>query len=338
MKFKYCVYIGRFEPFTKAHLQILRQALEQADKVVLVIGSHNKARNIKNPWTSEERKEMVLACLSEEESNRIKFVYMKDVLYNDFTWISNLQNGIAEATENAKDEDIALIGFKSDGSGYYLSLFPKWQYISCPTDYNFHATDARRLFFTHDLNWKQCVPSCVVKYLEGFKTTEEFAVLKEEFDYIAEYKEQWRGAPFQPLFVCVDALVRKSGYLLLVRRKSKVGKGLLALPGGFVKATETLEDAVLRELKDETSIKLSKDELRKNIASCKVFDAVGRSNRSRVLSHSYFIDLGSGPLPPVKGNTDLDKAFWLPINDVLNREGEFFEDHYHITTYFCSRS
>ena len=116
----------------------------------------------------------------------------------------------------------------------------------------------------------------------------------------------------------------------MVRRKGKLGKGLLALPGGFLNADEEIKDAALRELREETVIKVSKEDLELAIVDERVFAHPLRSLRGRTITSVFLINLKSGPLPKVKGNDDSEKSFWLPLNEVMQRESEFFEDHFQI--------
>lgn len=335
MKHEFAVFIGRFSPIHLGHLEILKKGFELAEKIVVVLGSHNRANNIKNPWSSDERMKMILASLTLEEANKVSFVKMKDYLYSDSMWISAMQNKIAEATNDS--EDIALIGFNSDESSYYLKLFPKWKYYNCPTKHDIHSTQIRASLFTKDSYYKKCVPLAVAQILLDWIETDTFKRLKEEFDFLAEYKEKWRGAPFQPTFCTVDSVVLRSGHILLVRRKGKLGNGLLALPGGFLNQDERIEDGAVRELKEETAIKLSKEELKNAIVDQKVFDAVQRSLRGRTLTFAFMFNLGAGDLPKVKGSDDAEKAFWCPLNEVLQREAEFFEDHFYIVQHFVNK-
>ena len=60
------VYVGRFQPFHNGHLALLRHALSVAPQGILVIGSAHQARTPKNPFSWQERAEMVrltLTCL-----------------------------------------------------------------------------------------------------------------------------------------------------------------------------------------------------------------------------------------------------------------------------------
>lgn len=327
-KFDYCIFIGRFSMFHSAHTAILQHALEIANEVVIVIGSAGGPRSVRNPWTAAERQEMIQSTLSSQDLNRVKFLHMKDYLYNNNLWVSVLQEKISQLTNDSSH--VALIGFESDETSFYLNLFPQFDYVEHGTEYKFHATDIRNRYFSYDVSYKSMVPTGVANFLEKFEKTSEFEALKKEKDYIDQYKEQWRGAPFPPTFLTVDNLVLKSGHILIVERGHNPGKGLLAMPGGFVNQKEKIEDAALRELKEETGIKINIPELRKAIKDSKVFDDPMRSARGRVISHTYFLDLGTGPLPKVRGSDDAAKAIWLPLNEFYLLENKFFEDHFHI--------
>ncbi|MCP9859000.1 adenylyltransferase/cytidyltransferase family protein [Cyanobium sp. Cruz-8D1] len=68
-----------------------------------------------------------------------------------------------------------------------------------------------------------------------------------------------------------------------------------------------------------------------------VFDAPGRSQRGRVITHAFLIQLKGGVLPSVRGGGDADKAFWMPLADIYAHEDTFFEDHVQILQHFISR-
>ena len=62
--------------------------------------------------------------------------------------------------------------------------------------------------------------------------------------------------------LCVDAVVLTGGGVLLIRRANPPFQGGLALPGGFVDVGETVERACLRELEEETGLRLPEPALR----------------------------------------------------------------------------
>ena len=67
------VYIGRFQPFHLGHLALLQRALSLAPRCVVVLGSAHQARTPKNPWTWQERAEMIRLALSAADRDRVQF-------------------------------------------------------------------------------------------------------------------------------------------------------------------------------------------------------------------------------------------------------------------------
>jgi bifunctional NMN adenylyltransferase/nudix hydrolase len=161
-----------------------------------------------------------------------------------------------------------------------------------------------------------------------------YPVLAKEWKYQKGYKEAWSGAPFPPTFVTADAIVVCSGHVLVIERKINPGKGLFALPGGFVRQNEFIEHAALRELREETALGADIGSLKRYIVSSKVFDYPTRSERGRTITHGYYLQLPDGPLPSIKGGDDAKRAFWMPLFEAFGSEEKFFEDHLHIINSF----
>lgn len=335
------VYIGRFQPFHTAHLEKVRFALQWVNNLIMVIGSDNQARTIKNPFSTAERKEMIRAAVGKELSDRITFVAARDYLYNDNLWITAVQRSVSDVIENInanKADDVVLIGHHKDASSFYLKLFPQWKYLDGGMTDTTSATKIRQLYFELDkIGIKNFVPASVNQFLLTFMDSPEFSRLHEEYHHILNYRAQWEGAPFPPVFVTTDAVVIRSGHVLVVRRRASPGKGLIALPGGYLQQNEKIIDGCVRELKEETGIKLPASDLKEAICDNRVFDHPQRSLRGRTITHASCINLGHGELPQVKGMDDADKAWWMALRDVFSQEDKFFEDHFHIISYFVNR-
>lgn len=337
-KYDYVVFIGRFQPFHIAHLNVVKEALKIGNKAIIAIGSSFQPRTPKNPWSFHERTVMISDSLTDEERARTTYVPIRDFAYNDQQWCTGIQeavNGvISRGSWTDKPPTVALIGHFKDDSSYYLKLFPQWPLVEHDMNEEVNATDLRQLYF-EGMNIKYLhtlVTDQVFDNLQTFRTTDDYKLLVEEYEMIKKYKKSWAAAPYAPTFVTADACVIQSGHILLVKRKSSPGKGLLALPGGFVNQNERLEDAAIRELREETRIKVPAPVLRGSIKSTKVFDAPGRSLRGRTITSAYLFELPPGELPVVKGSDDAEKAFWKPISDIKSEE--MFEDHYDMIQYF----
>lgn len=339
MIINYGIYIGRFQPFHNAHLETVRVALKRFDRLIIVLGSDKQARNIKNPWSTAERIALIQSCLTDDECKRIHFMPAGDYLYNDNLWLTAVQSGVAQIIANETDEwNVSIIGRKKNNSTVYFDLFPQWTFVDSGVRLDTDATKIRELMFTQDkLGIKHLVPPSVYDALCSYMETSEYQRLHEEYHHILNYRARWAHTPFPPTFNTVDAIVIKSGHVLVVRRRCAPGKGLIALPGGYINHDETIINGCLRELKEETSISISYHELKKYLSDEKVFDHPQRSLRGRTITHAFCFNMGHGDLPHVKGGDDASKSWWMPLRDVMAREHEFFEDHFHIITYFANR-
>lgn len=385
-KFDALVFIGRFQPFHNGHKAVIDAALQQAKEVVIVVGSSFQARNIRNPFTFEERKEMIdavyatnmmenpLARASDSEPYyvpRVKVVPVSDYPYDDNKWISAIQKVVDDAIPDAKD--IGLIGHSKDSTSYYLNIFPRWKnHIEVENVDGINATDIREALLFGEETGKieqkafEKMPKIVLDYMINICHSDWFDVLHDEYNMVTKYKKPYQkltyedmayflaansGAglnmaellmkfdkefrpQFPPTFHTVDAVVVQSGHILLVKRGDMPGKGQWALPGGFLNQDETMLDGAIRELKEETKIKVPVPVLKGSIKSSKTFDAPNRSSRGRTITQAFLIDLGVGELPKVKGSDDAELARWIPFNEL--KQESFFEDHYHIVNHFLN--
>ena len=110
----------------------------------------------------------------------------------------------------------------------------------------------------------------------------------------------------------VDALVhaqhRRKTKLLLIKRGQEPFEGKWALPGGFVNMDELLEQACIRELQEETGIKVEKME------QFKVYDAIDRDPRHRTISVVHSVELPD--IQDVKGGDDAARAAWFDLESL----------------------
>ena len=332
-QFTYGVFIGRFQPVHQTHIAVMLEALNSIQKLIIVIGSAKTARSIKNPFSAEERQYLILAAFDQAgvDKTRIAFTFVRDYFYNEAMWLASVQNGVYGITKG--NDHIALLGHIKDGSSYYLKSFPQWDYLPTKIVSSISATQVRTAFFERQPIAELVAPSTAA-WLEEFQTTPDYTDLQSEYQYIQTYKQQWSAAPYPPVFVTTDAVVMKSGFVLVIKRGGFPGKGKYAIPGGFINQSESLLNGCLRELLEETNLKLEPDKHLKNSA---VFDYPDRSLRGRTITHAYHFDLGIGSLPMIKGSDDAADAFWLPLSEALAKPELFFEDHHAIIEHFVLR-
>lgn len=350
MSYDVLTVIGRFQPFHLGHRHVVASALPRARHVVALIGSPNLARSIRNPFTFEERAEMVRATFPAEiASGRLVVRALDDYAYNDTAWIAAVQREVERAVRdigNAGDPvqhgleglRAGIIGHAKAASSHYQRLFPEWDFVAIDEAHGtFDASEIRADY----LRRAPClprdrVPEPVAAQLDRFRLTDAFERLVAEADWLADYRKSWAGAPFTPIFVTVDCVVQQAGFVLLVERGQQPGKGLLALPGGFIEPNETLRQSAIRELREETAIADAKGPIPPAMLASfiedkatRVFDAPDRSVRGRVITNAFLFRCPDRPeLFKVKGGDDAVHASWHRLADLDPRR--FLEDHWFI--------
>lgn len=134
--------------------------------------------------------------------------------------------------------------------------------------------------------------------------------------------------------VCVDALTvrpNQSGSfdILLITRGRGPNKGCFAFPGGHLEYNEDPEQAVIRELKEETTLE------GKNVSLFAVKGKPGRDPRGHTVSIVYMVEVDEKAEP--KGEDDAESAKFYPINELIGKKEQFAFDHYEILEEFVNK-
>jgi bifunctional NMN adenylyltransferase/nudix hydrolase len=334
------VYVGRYQPFHFGHLALLRHALELAPTVVLVIGSAWQARTPKNPLSWQERAEMAKLALTPEERERVKFLPVRDY-YDESRWVRAVQRGVADIVGDPA-ASVALVGHYKDATSEYLRAFQGWTVISVERVPGADGTALRDALYAgagHDVEATLGAlvgqaPTTTLDFLRAWVRLPHFAPVVEEWGLLKDEKAKWAGSPYPPVFVTVDAVVRCAGHVLLIQRGRAPGKGLYAVPGGFIEQRETAYQSCLRELEEETHLTLLDITLRAALSDVAVFDHPDRSQRGRVITHAHYFDLGERELPEVEADDDAASVEWMPIARLAGLEERFHDDHFHMLDHF----
>jgi mutator protein MutT len=129
-----------------------------------------------------------------------------------------------------------------------------------------------------------------------------------------------RTYPDRPI-VAVGAVIVDAGRVLLVRRGQEPLKGEWSLPGGAVEAGETLQAALIREVREETSLDIVVGPV------VEVLDSIRRDTDGRAEYHYVIVDyacrIRAGASTAPSHGTDASDVEWVPVGDL---------DRYRITS------
>ena len=391
-----CVFIGRFQPFHRAHQGVVEAGLRQAGRVLVLVGSANEPRTLRNPFTAEERMGMIQGAFSGDP--RVAVAALEDSTYDTAEWVERTYATVEAAWDTIRRNDplaptkprVALIGHAKDATSFYLDLFPRWGEIRVAPHTELAATALRaelfgsygltsellQAFFPQEritahaddsvrkvlrqianttspaflaaytdrarehalafLGTSQAqsqLPSAVISRLVDFLGTSAYETLAFEQAFVFKGKYAWRLAPYEPIFMTADAVLFRGNQVLMVKRGNYPGKGLWALPGGFLEPNETLEAAALRELEEETSLNVTAAQLKAALFGSELIDAPFRSSRGRTVTMAFFFSLGEQTSAKTKeggleGDEETQDIAWRDVETL--RRDEVFEDHYNI--------
>jgi bifunctional NMN adenylyltransferase/nudix hydrolase len=224
------VFIGRFQPLHEGHVSVITRMVVECDLVLVLIGSANTARSVRNPYTFVERREHFQRMFG----SKVLVAPINDHPYDNDAWVKEVRATIGVYLA-ADIKSVTLFGHMKDGNDY-LKWFPEFNYCDMPSTFDTSGSAIRDKALV-----ERSLPQEVL----------------EEHDYAEAEKALFKDYPYANAlhFVTADAVVTCGSQVLLVLRKDAPGRGLWALPGGFKNADESALDCARRECEEETSIK-----------------------------------------------------------------------------------
>jgi len=116
---------------------------------------------------------------------------------------------------------------------------------------------------------------------------------------------QSRIYPTRP-YLAVSAAIFRGGRVLIVRRAQPPAHGLFTLPGGGVELGETLEEAVIREVREETALEIAP------VALAGYRQAIARDDAGRIERHFVILPFAARWIAgEISLNEELAEAHWL---------------------------
>lgn len=159
------LFIGRFQPFHLGHLQDIKNALKDADELIIGIGSSNERHTKENPFTVEERIEMIDLVLPANDIGNYTVFPIPD-FHDDKKWLEHIETLLPEF-------DVVYTGNKWTErcfkGRFKVKKVNMLEGIS--------ATVIRHRMIKNE-DWQSLVPKEVVDYLSKIKGVERVKKIK----------------------------------------------------------------------------------------------------------------------------------------------------------------
>lgn len=159
--------IGRFQPFHLGHLAAVKFALTQVDNLAIGIGSSNRVNEKRNPFSAEERREMIVSSLDESDLQKCKIYFVPDV--NDHAkWTYHVDQIIPKYEIVFSNDDFTHELYKKRDIKV-VSVPLKQREILSGTDIRLKIASGQR--------WEDLVPSGTAKVLLKINAKDRLAKL-----------------------------------------------------------------------------------------------------------------------------------------------------------------
>ena len=154
--------IGRFQPFHLGHLDAVLFGLARTENLFICIGSSNKSNERKNPFSAEERREMILTSIEPSIADRIKIFDVPDV-------------GDHEKWTFEIDKIVPKYDIVFTNDEFTRTLFEKREIsvisVILKDREKFSGTNIRNLI-AYDRNWRDLVPQGTRNVLDNINAKE----------------------------------------------------------------------------------------------------------------------------------------------------------------------
>lgn len=337
------IYVDNFQGVTSSQTQMISDVTSKGNTLFIFIDEAHATLTHAAPLTFEQRKGLLVESIVDEQ------IVLDDIIILPLHVISGVPSDKKTRMLEVVKAHIAC----GSGDPYTRPTWVaptdpalckqlRWDNMQLTDEYAVESfTHILEIYGTHFWTRESQLTESAIAFFRVFTFTVDYTNFKREYEQYQAYKQAWLSAPFAPIFVTVDAVVTCNDQVLLIKRGKAPGKGLWAIPGGFLNPDELIVDGIIRELEEETLItqdcnNLSQAMLKSAIEGIHVFDDPNRSFRGRIITHAAHINLGfrHNQPPKVTAADDAAAAEWVYISDLQKMLGGFYDDHRRILHYF----
>ncbi|MGI0081941.1 MAG: nicotinamide-nucleotide adenylyltransferase [Nitrosopumilaceae archaeon] len=142
------LFIGRFQPFHLGHVEAVKFGLSHAENLWIAIGSSNKSNEKRNPFSADERKEMIQSSLDSTTLKRVQIYYIPDIDDHE-KWTYHVDSIVPKYDLVFSNDDFTITLYQKRGI--------KTMKVPLKEREKFSGTNIREMI-TMGTNWQEFVP------------------------------------------------------------------------------------------------------------------------------------------------------------------------------------
>lgn len=237
--------IGRYQPFHKGHYLSLRWMLHKCDKLIIAIGSANQPRTEDNPYTAEERKNMIIAAFNGHR-DKLHFIMIEDNP-DDTLWRQSILDKAPEAEVLFTNSPITMNIFKGTKLRYVkVPMFKREMYEGA------QIRDIMKINKNKHC-WRTYVLESTVPLIIEAETKIKIEEMAKKYPKFPDGRINYTGATEA---VVMDIHLKYRNKYLLLKRSDKVlkYKNMWSCIGGYFDEPVSIEQKVMEEIREETGL------------------------------------------------------------------------------------
>ena len=163
------LFIGRFQPFHMGHLMVLQNVSSKYDEIIVGMGSSQYSNTVENPFTADERKQMIEKSLEKINVLNYSVVLIPDI-HNPPRWVSHILSIVSDFDVVLSNNSLTKQLFSE--KGYIVKGTPVFE----RTKYSGKIIRRRMI---NDERWEDLVPEPVVKIINDIDGVKRLKTLSK---------------------------------------------------------------------------------------------------------------------------------------------------------------
>ena len=168
------LFIGRFQPLHNGHLAVINQYIDQYPVFYIGVGSSQYEDTLENPFSFQERKQMIQQALSDKQRSHVEIIPIPDI-HNPPKWVDHVKKIIPDFDVVISNNSFTSELFKEKG-------YPIKNTLLFDRD-NVSGKEIRRRMIS-DEPWKHLVPKEVAVYLNSINAVSRLKILQKNHDSV----------------------------------------------------------------------------------------------------------------------------------------------------------